>query len=71
MYGVILMGCDNHVGSYVAHVPHVGLQSETSWYFDTPLMKQLHFSNIDRLSSMSSDPIMVCLFTTCNLSDNI
>ena len=45
-------------------VPHVGRPNETTWYFDTPLMKQLHFSNTDRLSSMSSDPIMVCFNTT-------
>ena len=62
MYGAILMGCDD--------VPHVGRPNETTWYFDTPLMKQLHFSNTDRLSSMSSDPIMVCFCnTTSNLPD--
>ena len=70
MYGAILMGCDNHVGLYGSHVPHVGLPSDTSWYFYTPLMKHLHFSNTDRLSSMSSDPIMVCFCnTTTNLPD--
>ena len=61
MYGAILMGCDN--------VPHVGRPNETSWYFDTPLMKYLHFSNTDRLSSMSSDPIMVCFCNNTNLPD--
>ena len=67
MYGAILMGCDNNDGSYVSHV---GQSNETSWYFDTPLMKHLHFSNTDRLSSMSSDPIMVCFCnTTTNLPD--
>ena len=67
MYGAILMGCDNKVGS---HLPHVGQSNETSWYFDTPLVKHLHFSNTDRLSSMSSDPIMVCFCnTTINLPD--
>ena len=66
MYGAILMGC-NISDSYV---PHVGQSNETSWYFDTPLMKYLHFSNTDRLSSMSSDPIMVCFCnTTSNLPD--
>ena len=66
MYGAILMGCDN----VRAHVPHVGLPNETSWYFNTPLMKHLHFNNTDRLSSMSSDPIMVCFCnTTTNLPD--
>ena len=57
MYGAILMGCNTSD----SHVPHVGKHNETSWYFDTPLMKYLHFSNTDRLSSMSSDPIMICL----------
>ena len=66
MYGAILMGCDN----YDENVPHVGRPNETSWYFDTYFMKQLHFSNTDRLSSMSSDPIMVCFCnTTSNLPD--
>ena len=55
MYGTLLMGCDNHNG---LKVPHVGRPNETSWYFESLLMKHLHFSNTDRLSSMSSDPIM-------------
>ena len=66
VYGAILMGCDNDDG----YVPHVGYSNETSWYFDTPLMKYLHFSNTDRLSSMSSDPIVICFCsTTSNLPD--
>ena len=66
MYGAILMGCNTSD----THVPHVGQSNETSWYFDTPLMKYLHFSNTDGLSSMSSDPIMVCFCnTTSNLPD--
>ena len=73
MYGAILMGCGisitANLNSYV-HVPHVGQSNETSWYLDTPLMKYFHFSNTDRLSSMSSDPIMVCFCnTTTNLPD--
>ena len=69
MYGAILMGCTNGDDR---HVQHIGQPNETSWYFDTPLMikKHLHFSNTDRLSSMSSDPIMVCFCnTTTNLPD--
>ena len=68
MYGAILMGCyalynDNNIS-------HVGHHNETSWYFDTPLKKHIHFGNTDRLSSMSSDPIMVCFCnTTTNLPD--
>ena len=66
MYGAILMGCSN----YDENVPHLGRPNEISWYFDTPLMKHLHFSNTDRLSSMSSDPIIVCFCnTTSNLPD--
>ena len=67
MYGAILMGCQDYDGLSVSHV---GRPNETSWYFDTPLMKHLHFSNTDRLSSMSSDPIMVCFCnTTSSLPD--
>ena len=68
MYGAILMGCDGGIGwGYVSHAGH---PNEISWYFDTNLMKNLHFSNTDRLSSMSSDPIMVCFCnTTTNLPD--
>ena len=72
MYGAILMGCSELYGdiSNVSYVSHVGHSNETSWYFDTPLMKHLQFSNTDRLSSMSSDPIMVCFCnTTTNLPD--
>ena len=74
MYGGILMGCNKFQTvnwQHTSHfIPHVGHPNETSWYFDTPLMKQLHFSNTDRLSSMSSDPIMVCFCnTTTNLPD--
>ena len=66
MYGAILKDCDN-VGN---HIPHVGHPNETSWYFDTPFKKLIHFSNTDRLSSMSSDPIMVCFCNTItNLKD--
>ena len=71
MYGAILMGCDKitHWQGNV-YIPHVGQSNETSWYFDTPLIKYLHFSNTDRLSSMSSDPVMVCFCnTTSNLPD--
>ena len=67
MYGAILMGCRYDDGSYI---PHIGSPDETSWYLDSPLMKHLHFSNTDILSSMSSDPIMVCFCnTTTNLPD--
>ena len=61
VYGAVLMGCYD--------VPHVGQPNETSWYFDTPLSKHFHFSNTDRLSSMASDPIMVCFCNNSGLPD--
>ena len=71
MYGAILMGCDEFDVMYrTSHVKHIGHPNETSWYLNSPLMKHLHFSNTDRLSSMSSDPVMVCFCnTTTNLPD--
>ena len=71
MYGAILMGCSNiEKRGQLSRIPHRGHPNETSWYFDTPLMKHFHFSNTDKLSSMSSDPIMVCFCnTTTNLPD--
>ena len=65
MYGAVLMGCDSIRG----HVPHVGQPNETSWYFDTPLSQDFHFTNTDRLSSMASDPIMVCFCNNSGLPD--
>ena len=61
IYGAVLMGC--------VYVPHVGQPNETSWYFDTPLSKYFHFTNTDRLSSMASDPIMVCFCNNSGLPD--
>ena len=67
MYGAILMGCYDDLGNIISHVGH---SNETSWYFDTPFKKYLNFINTDRLSSMSSDPTMVCFCnTTTNLPD--
>ena len=70
MYGAILMDCSAFYDDRVVVIPHVGHPNEPSWYFNTPLTKYLNFSNTDRLSSMSSDPIMVCFCnTTTNLPD--
>ena len=70
MYGAILMGCGAFCVEHERFMSHIGHPNETSWYFDTPLMKHLNFSNTDRISSMSSDPIMVCFCnTTTNLPD--
>ena len=68
VYGAILMGCNATYDDSWHIISHVGPSNETSWYFDTPLMKHLNFSNTDRLSSMSSDPIMVCF---CNTTKNL
>ena len=68
MYGAVLMGC-NPTLPYGHVVPHVGQPNETSWYFDTPLSKYFHFTNTDRLSSMASDPIMVCFCNNSGLPD--
>ena len=68
MYGATMMGCYGDLAD--EYIPQVGYPNETSWYFDTPLVEHFHFSNTDRLSSMSSDPIMVCFCnTTTNLPD--
>ena len=64
-YGLQLMHCRETAVSK-KYIQTVGHPNETSYYFDTRLMKQIHFSNTDRLSSMSSDPIMVCF---CNKGD--
>ena len=34
--------------------------NETSWYFNIPQSHTMQFNNTDTLSSLSSDPIMVC-----------
>ena len=64
MYGATLMGCFAPYDDHERFLSHEGLPNETSWYFDTPVMKHLHFINTDRLSSMSSDPILVCFCNT-------
>ena len=71
-YGAKLMNCKyNNKFTIVKQyfIPYVGQLNQTSRYFDTPLMKHFHFSNTDRLSSMSSDPIMVCFCNNSNLPD--
>ena len=73
MYGSTLMGCYTNYKLDLKqpdlYIPHEGYPNETSWYFDTPLKKHLKFNNTDRLSSMSSDPIMVCFCNNSNLPD--
>ena len=71
IYGAILMGCDKPTNNWKheSYIPHIGQSNETSWYFYTPFIKYFHFSNTDRLSSMSSDPIMVCFCNNSNLPD--
>ena len=57
VYGARLVDCldidDNHV-------PRQGQPNETSWYFNIPQSHRMNYSNTDLLSSISSDPIMVC-----------
>ena len=64
MYGATLIDC-SYGNSYTAK--HVGQHNETSYYFDidAKFVHYFQFNNTDRLSSMSSDPIMVCF---CNSS---
>ena len=64
MYGATLIDCK------VKQIfePHVGQQNETSRYFYSPLIKYLHINSTKRLSSITSDPIMVCF---CNISSNL
>ena len=67
IYGAILMGCMTKLID-VGKISHIGQNNETSWYFDTPVMKHLHLTKSSRLSSMSSDPIMICF---CNSTSNL
>ena len=76
MYNALLVGC-NEISSKTAYdynspeVPHIGHHNETSWYFTIPdlFIKHIHFRNADRLSSMSSDPVMVCFCNESNVPD--
>ena len=80
MYNAQLMGCnypglDRIVYPFFAphylFVSHLGQSNETSWYFSIPnlFMNSIYFNNSDRISSMSSDPVMVCFCNTSNLPD--
>ena len=66
LYNAKLTNCYLSIHRYVKSV---GTPNETSWYLETPLIKHFDFSNTDRLSSISSDPIMVCFFNSMNLPD--
>ena len=65
IYGATLLDCVYGSSTFVSHI---GQQNETSYYFETPLMKYFNITDTDRLSSISSDPIMVCF---CNTSSNL
>ena len=58
IYGAMMIDCNRNMFGHI--VNHIGLRNETSRYFSSALIDHFHFSNTDRLSSMSSDPIMVC-----------
>ena len=61
VYGATLINCEAVIAN---KAPYVGQQNETSYYFDSRLLKYFHVADTDRLSSMSSDPIMVCFCST-------
>ena len=61
VYGATLINC---VAPIFNKASFVGQRNESSYYFDSPLLKYFHIADTDRLSSMSSDPIMVCFCIT-------
>ena len=66
IYGTRLMDCYFYYNQYI---PRIGRPNETSWYFDTPFKRHFQFVNSDQLSSMTSNPIMVCFCNNSNLPD--
>ena len=66
IYGATMIDCKTQGNVYVMPI---GNHNETSWYFNTPLVKHFHFITAEKLSSMSSDPIMVCFCNSNNLPD--
>ena len=77
MYNALLVGCDEissrdtYDYNSATKVPHNGHNNETSWYITIPglFVKHIHFKNADRLSSISSDPVMVCFCNESNVPD--
>ena len=66
VYGARMIDCldfDNNP------VSRQGQPNDTSWYFDIQPARTMLFSNTDRLSSLSSDPIMVCFCNKSGLPD--
>ena len=68
IYGATLNDCEGTENNLPKYIHPVGKRNETSYYFYSPLMKYLQISRSNRLSSMSSDPIMVCF---CDTSSNL
>lgn len=64
MYGVLLVYCNKQPESLLKY-NYIEKITNTSGYFQAP-SEHLQFSNTDRISSMSSEPIMACF---CNSSD--
>ena len=66
MYGARLVDCIdiNH-----NRVPREGQPNETSWYFNIPQSHTMQFSNTDKLSSLSTKPILVCFCNESGLPD--
>ena len=78
MYNAQLMGCNclglrriryPFLAPHYQFVSHVGQPNETSWYFSNRFMNYIYFNDTDRISSMSSDPVMVCFCNSSNLPD--
>ena len=76
IYGAKLTNCaanpNDPLGrSFTKRIKPVGHSNETSWYLELPnlIMNHFNFSNTDRLSSISSDPIMVCFCNSSGLPD--
>ena len=65
IYGARLVDCID-----IEHnrVLRQGQPNGTAWYFNIPFFN-MHFSNIERHSSLSSDPIMVCFCNESGLPD--
>ena len=61
-YGLKLIDC------YAGETEYITRVRTGNIYFNTPLMKYFHFNDTDPLSSMSSDPIIVCF---CNETDRL
>ena len=65
-YGLQLFDCNVGDQQHIP-IPIARVKTENSFY-GSPLVKNFHFNNTDLLSSMSTDPVMVCF---CNTSSHL